>query len=476
MLASLKLHARQPWVRQQIFNLGDPMRSACIFSAYILTIALMPGLNAQSRQPYPNAVTDRQIHHKTAMPPPHKGVMFKDPDFGSLLVRVTNKTTDFIHPGGSFTTDGTGQENEWNANTTKFWVGANGGWHYVFGFEPSTMTVKSLPNAMPGGGFLLPLRAPTFSNVDPDLIYGTGGNPLIIKSYRFSTGIHYNVVDTTECGVQPPLAPDAVSDYDISPSYNDARISISEGGTQFGKHMFVIVYDKMLGCRWYNTQTGQIGGQWGATGTAVGPEISYLIRHAYLSKSGRYVRIMGGSAFFVWDVGTLNVAPCQRGSGLECFGYGVAGYNAYVNAAAVVEDMQILKRPLNNLAAFKDLLWPMPLPHTWELVQHFSWRNDNSTDSAPICGSTYQYEGEEDITTPFQGEIFCAETDGVASTIWRFAHNRATWQAPYYNTQPLGSVSRDGRFYIFQSGWDRQVGTEGDGRYRSDAWIVKLAP
>jgi hypothetical protein len=465
LVASLRLHA------SSVRNIRS---RAAIF---VFTAMVIPTLAAQSRDPYPTAVTDRLIRSKKPMSPKPRGLVFNDPDFGSLMIRVTDEHTDFIHPWGSFSTDGTGQQNEWNADTSKFWVGAQGGRYFVFGFDPSTMAVTSLPEAKTGEGFLVPLNGPTFSNVDPDLIYGTiNRDPLTIRSYRMSTGLYHKVIDTRVCDLQPPLAPTAVSDYDISPSYNDGRISISEGSTQFDKHMFIVVYDKKLGCRWYNTQTGQIGGQWGQTGTAVGPEISYLIHHAYLSRSGRYVRIMGGWGFFIWDLATLNVAPCQHGSGLKCFGYGVAGYNSFVNGPAVVEDMQILKRPLSNLRNFKDIFWPMPLPHNWELIQHFSWTNVNSTDSTPICGSTYNYEGEEDITEAFEGEIFCAETDGLASTIWRFAHNRATWQAPYYNTLPLGSVSKDGRFYLFQSGWDRQLKTDGAGLPRSDAFIVKLAP
>ena len=58
-----------------------------------------------------------------------------------------------------------------------------------------------------------------------------------------------------------------------------------------------------------------------------------------------------GQGFYVWDIATLKVSPCGHKSGLECFGYGVTGYNSYVNASAVVEYMQMVKRPLGNLAA-----------------------------------------------------------------------------------------------------------------------------
>lgn len=106
------------------------------------------------------------------------------------------------------------------------------------------------------------------------------------------------------------------------------------------------------------------------------------------------------------------------------------------------------------------------------MQKHFSWSNVDQNDSVPVCGSDYGYD--DDIDEPFAEEIFCIETDGGASTVWRFAHNRALYISPFFQTQPLGSVSRDGRFYLFGSDWDAQLGLAPDGTPRSDIFIVKL--
>ena len=309
-------------------------------------------------------------------------------------------------------------------------------------------------------------------------MYGTvDSSVLTISSYNFSTGVVTPLIDTTTCGTQPPLVPgpQVRSDDDVTPSLNDNRLSISEGGPSFDNDMFVIVYDKHLGCRWYNTQTGQIGGQWGPSGAASVPD-SYLIGHAYLSRSGKYVRIGAPSTgWYVWDVATLQVTRCALFTDLRCAGYTATGYNTIVQDRSYKDPMDIVKRPFSNIAKVTPLVWPLPAPHYWGQNKHFTWSNVDVKDSVPICASTYYYDEDNDtITQPYQGEIICVETDAVASTVWRFVHNRASGEPGYFNTQPLGSISRDGKFLLFTSDWHNQLGIESNGTPRSDAWIVKL--
>jgi hypothetical protein len=88
--------------------------------------------------------------------------------------------------------------------------------------------------------------------------------------------------------------------------------------------MFVVVYDKQLGCRWYNTETGQIGGQWGPSGYVNLPP--FLIAHAHISGNGKYVKIYEfGFGIRFWDVATLTVNACPLHTSLNCDGYGVLG-------------------------------------------------------------------------------------------------------------------------------------------------------
>ena len=447
----------------------------CVLFAYF---GLALNASGQGIAPYPNATTDRLIHNETPMALPPRNVVFTDPDFGSKMVRATDGTTNFKRPGTYIRTEASGQANEWSSDGKKFYVLGSGGQVLVYDFNPSTMAITSPPTAKSGQPLLVPLNpGPTFAFTNPDLIYGTTGpEPLAITSYQFSTGVSTPVIDTRTCGVQPPLGmkPAVTSDTDVSLSMNDGRVSISEGGPQNGKHMFVVVYDKKLGCRWYNTQTGQIGGQWGKAGSASLTD-SYLIRHAYLTGNGKYVHILTDvGVWYMWNIASLQVTSCALGAHEDCAGYGVTRYGTYVNGPGVLDDLQIDSRPVNNLVQITPLMEPLPSPAYWGEVPHFTASNMNAKDTTPACLSTYEYDGDPGVDQPFWGEIFCVEDDGLGSTVWRFAHNRAQYIDPYFQTQPLGNISRNGKFFLFTSNWDGQLGYAADGTALSDVFIVKL--
>jgi hypothetical protein len=452
------------------------MPSLFAFSRLMLIPVLSMCVWAQGISPYPNAITDRAMHTQTAMAPPPVWTLFNEPDFGSLMVRVTDENTNPKAPG-SFFRNPLPDVNEWSVDNRKFYVSGSNTTLLAFGFDPSTMAISSLPGAGAGGGVRIPLRSgPTFSYLDSDLMYGTAQRtPLTISTYRFSSGKTVPLFDTTTCGTEPPLvAGPTTSSGDITISTDDNRIVISAGANQFSNRPFVIVYDKKLGCRWYNTQTGQIGGQWGPTGQASVPD-KFLINHSKISGNGQYARIgVTRTGFYIWDVATLNVRPCYVHSALRCSGYGALGYDAYINTPGSGDELNAYRRPLGDLAAMTPLLNPLPLPHYFGMEKHFAWSNGRLDSSQPVCGATYSPSGNPDIKQPYDAEIICMETDGLASTVWRFAHNRAVWDPEYYWTEPLGNLSLDGRFYIFTSGWNMQVGLDKHGDPRTDVWIIRL--
>jgi len=269
-----------------------------------------------------------------------------------------------------------------------------------------------------------------------------------------------------------------VTGSDLTISNDDSRIDISAGGNGVSNRPFVIVYDQTLGCRWYNTLTGQIGGQWGATGQASTADM-FLFDHSKISGNGQYVRFdkglsKGNPGFYIWDLATLNVQACYTYDGPRCSGYGALGLDSYINEPGITDEMNTYRRPLDDLTAWTQLINPLPLPHYWGMELNFAWNDGRVNTDLPVCGTAYNHTGNPAVTQPYDGEVFCIETDGLASTVWRFAHNRSVWDEEYFWTQPLGNLSLDGHWFAFTSGWDNQVGNTEDGDPRTDVWIVEL--
>ena len=132
----------------------------------------------------------------------------------------------------------------------------------------------------------------------------------------------------------------------------------------------------------------------GPVGNAAGVG-SYLIRHAYLSRSGDYVYLLtDNGVWYSWDLSGLDIAACANSSSLDCGGYGVVGSASYINSPGVEDDMDIVKRPLSNIAEFSPLFYPLPSPGNWGEEKHFTWSNVDLNDSVPVCGSTYGYIDE----------------------------------------------------------------------------------
>jgi hypothetical protein len=250
----------------------------------------------------------------------------------------------------------------------------------------------------------------------------------------------------------------------------------------------VYVYDRSKGCRWYNTQTGEIGGQWGAKGNISVPD-RYLVHDARMNKSGRFVEISRSGASvpgiapplnpapsFVWNVNTMDVAPCGPKG---CKGHHALGYSHLLNPSEQEHPMDLWIRPLNQLNATVPLIKPLPAIQGWYDL-HLSWNNVNTDDSTPACLSTYRRDNPNatgaapKVLGPWENEILCVETDGKDSKVWRFAHTYSTAQNGFWSS-PRGNVSQDGRFYMFTSDWEDQLGqAPGTSLYRTDVFIVEL--
>jgi hypothetical protein len=417
------------------------------------------------------ARTDRRVepYPKTPLILGPAGFTFTDPSFGSRMVRATDTRTDPDRVGRSFHTPSSSEQNSWNATSTKFYVTEAGGQTILFDFEPSTMAVHKVGTLNPSWR-----SEPQFSYSQPNLLFGVTKRHPEFQQYDVATHKTTTLHDPSSCLKLDP------SDYgsDVSVSA-DGRRFMAVIGPQQDRNYLVYIHDREAGCRWYNTKTGEIGGQWGPKGTISSPQ-RFGVHNARMSKSGDFVSITGGNAGPVlWEIGTLNTTLCSQRAPYNCGGHHALGYSHMVNPSGRSDPMDLLVRPLNNPTSTKLLVTNLPALSKW-FDKHLSWNNADPDDTAPVCFSTYRHDSPTTpgaplpVDRPWDNEIMCVAVDGKASIVWRFAHTYSTATNGFWST-PRGNVSPDGRFYIFTSDWQNELGTDANGHgYRTDVFVVEL--
>jgi len=399
------------------------------------------------------------------------GSIINDPTFGSRILRVTDGRTDPKQADRALLTPSSAEQNSWNKNSTMFYVTTSGGSFLLYNFDPATMTARPAKTPQLTWG-----AEPQFSYQQPNILYGMDRKSPAFEQYDTVSGRVKEINDPSKC---LKLGPEDKGGA-ISVSADDSRFMAVLGARQ-DEFSTVYVYDRTQGCRWLNTQTGEIGGQWGPKGTISVPD-RFSIHNARMAKSGKFLYLArggGGSPghrWVVWEIDSLNGSVCSHG----CMGHRVLGYSHVIGTSGLVHPMDTVMRPLNHLENAAPLISGLePGKKVW-YDSHFSWNNVGSDDSEPVCFSTYLTNNPDTpgapplVTGPWENEIDCAESDGKGSKVWRFAHTYSTARNGFWST-PRGNVSQDGRFYMFTSDWEDQLGKMPNGdKYRTDVFIVEL--
>lgn len=416
------------------------------------------------------ARTDRKIEPYPDKAPVmgRAGSIITDPVFGTRIVRVTDEASDPVRPGRPLYSPSSAEQNTWNKDSTMFYVTTDGGSFLLYQFDPATLKPKQIRMTNLSWN-----AEPQFSFSQKNVLYGIRHPESIIQQYDTSSGKISDVVQPSKCVKLEPRD----SAHTLTVSTDDNRFMTTLGPLQ-DENYLIYVYDRKQGCRWYNTATGEVGGDWGPKGSISTPD-RFKMHNARMAKSGKYVyatRGEGGSPghrWVVWEVDTLNASVCSRG----CSGHHVMGYSHIVGSSGLVHPMDVVSRPLDHLDDAKSIISGLePGKKEW-YDSHFSWNNVDPNDTAPVCFSTYLYSNPRtpntalNVTGPWENEIDCAAMDG--SKVWRFAHTYSTAKNGFWST-PRGNVSQDGRFFMFTSDWEDQLGKAPDGKYRVDVFIVEL--
>lgn len=419
-----------------------------------------------------------------------------DPDFNNSIVRITDANTNpsLVNHSYDTTQSGSADQNLWNTNSTFFVIGDDGGGVYPFQFDPTTLQAKRLyVSNYPSTGGLRGSGSPAWSYDNADLLYvlSKDGDPTIsnadfsdLSTPPTPTTIYNFATSSSKC-LPSGFNGGTTWSSDLTLSVGDSEFgaAFSDAGGQ-NTGVYAVVYRVGQGCSYYNTSTGAIGGDWGTTGT-VSTSDRYPIHNVRLSKDGEWMVIDPGGCLtgvcavrYFWQVGTTNVTACRAGS--DCSGHWTEGYTHWINDP---NEMITAGRLFSDPATYSYLVAANPsgLIPPWDT--HQSWNNADTSDSTPVFATTAS--ATKPFPSAYYNEILATATDG-SGTVWRFCHTFITGPLPgnSYNFDAqygIGSVSQDGRFFIFTSDWMSSLGSTSGGatclvgsNCRSDVFVVQL--
>jgi hypothetical protein len=411
---------------------------------------------ALSAQATYDAVTDQNIR---PLPPTPRmgpaGTIVNDPTYGNPILRVTDLNT-VPGSGEGCVTPATAMLNNWNANSTKFYVYCRGMSVVPFDFDPVAMKATRS-----NGGITLNMVSPSFSFTDPNLIYGPNGNDSKIYQYNFSTNQYTAIFDLKTAGA-------TTGGTGASSISADDHFSVDFNGIQD-------VRNKLL---WLNLKTGQFKVLDTSAGTVNGNRVDldgqptpFGIHLVNMDKSGRFLVISKGNNsqgpnLLVWDTSNDTFKHVRDyGTGHYSLGWGKLlngnGFYPYY--------MQWMLRPLDNLTDILHTVRPEVTAGGYgDKEEHTSWNNARPDMPTPAITCLTRDSWSSNPPGPWDDEIIGVGTDPNQSVVYRFGHSFALFDNTNFWDLPRGNVSPDGRFFMFTSNWRKTLDSD------RDTFIIRL--
>ena len=468
--------------------------------------------SCNGNQPYPCSRTDFLIVQNPAPPSVGNltgaGTVVTDPDFGRRIERVTdaNSTPDHLNFTYSAGMGGSADVNVFNLDSSLFLVEDQNGAFTVYSLDASTLnTARLYPTNAPDNGLRVG-GAGWFSWVNSQVFYDWPTLSTKIQKYDVTDRTHvpspttvYDFASSSKClgaGFKPTwrgMAGAGAGDTMFAAAFSNAGVQDTA--------IYVVAYKAGSGCTMWNTKTGAITGDWGATGTAKIRD-RFKVHNAKISKDGNWVVVTIASngclstatcaaTQYFWQIGTTTVTYCKTGVDMQCSGHWTTGFQSWVNFSAAasppVGPGPMQRRGFTTPGTFMNLMHVVPAawPPVASWDNHFSWNNVAITDDSPVLWTVSLAPAPPVpllFTSAWQNEVIATAGNG-SSTTWRFAHTFNSGQGPsQFSTQyAITAMSQDGRFALMSSDWLGALGsTSGTAsctlgtNCRGDVFIVEL--
>lgn len=240
-----------------------------------------------------------------------KNTVFKDPDFGAEIVRLTDAGDN---SASSLQTAGSGNAGIWNKNETLIKVVVSGGKSFIYQFNPVKLQRAAIAAGTVKGKCC-------FSTVNAGVLFQMDG--LIVRKLRFDLvqgKYTLNPLSSVVCDFGKILpagfSPNWTGTFDVSEGDKSIAVGFSDGIQNTG--VYACVWQKghgpNKGYRLLNTQTGIVTGDWGETGaislTSSDTKVPFTLHEFSQSPNPRFASVgafQGGSSPLIWEVATLKL-------------------------------------------------------------------------------------------------------------------------------------------------------------------------
>ncbi|MDP1696623.1 MAG: hypothetical protein Q8L45_02370 [Xanthomonadaceae bacterium] len=361
---------------------------------------------------------------------PAKGVPFKDPAFGTCVVRATNHASE---PPSGFARNDYSRRQAFNVDNTRVLVYAlNGAWHL---YDANSLAPLKVLNGPAGDA------EPQWHPTEPNSLYWipiNGG--MVLNKLNVETNLSTKVADFT----------------DKLPWSNVTRVwSKSEGSPSAdGRYWCFMAETSSFGIRGvfiYDLQTQSVLGT---------RNLSSRPDHVSMSPSGRYCVISGGdvsNGTVAWDRTFSNSRVVHHGGEHSDLALGPDGSDYYVAVDYQSSGGDLYM--VNLSTGLRTVLFPTYIQGT-ATAYHISGKNFSRPGW--VLMSTYARSGAE----KWLHERVMAVELKASPRIINLAHHHTRYNG--YWTEPHASVSRDFTHVLFSSNW----GTSSD--LDVDAFMIRL--
>jgi hypothetical protein len=407
---------------------------------------------------------------------------FIDTVASKTVIRITDPTVlaslDTAYNNQRFQVSSGSEQNVWSKPFTSgghthhryYFERVEGGTPHFIDFDANTKT-STFINGWGVAAWATATNFPaasggTWSYSNDGYFYGhDNATNTTLKKYDFNAKTITTIKDwSSGCGATLSSGHLGEPTVDVT----DTTFSVYGGGASQDLDPYVMIYKVGSGCRYLNTQTGTVGGDWGTTGSivkknSIGGASSwsgFYVHNARLSPDGNTVRITGctpgcGDTIYFWDINSLDVKSCV-GSSDKCYGHMGWAWTTVINQENSGADaMRYAIRNYSNLSSTGITYVAQPTISPAENIfdSHLSSAYSNAQQSALIsCGSSYRNDnsppnGNTPYTRqhrPFDNEMFCMTLNaGASATTYRFTHTFSSARMPVTEVT-CSSVSRSG--------------------------------